>query len=469
MKTIIVWFRNDLRLYDHPALAFATKDGDYVIPVYILKANPLDGSHASSNRNRFLLECLHNLKQSLKTVGADLIVRSGEPEIELKKLLKESKASAIYYTADYTPYALKRDKKINAIMKKESIEFRAFPGRLAVSSLDSLLTKSGEPYKVFTPFWKNWQQVGRRAIAETPSKIQLLSTVKVGVLPSLNSVTHRNDLSPHVLKGGEEEAFKKLQNFLDNDIQNYAQNNNDMALDATSRLSSYLHFGCLSPRALEDMLPDNQGARAWHRQLAWREFYHYILYKFPDNVTKEFQVKYRTLHWANNQQLLKAWQQGQTGYPIVDAAMRQLQEEGWMHNRARLIVGSFLTKDLWLNWRSGETYFMRMLIDGDESNNNGNWQWIASVGVDPAPVYRRLYNPTSQLKNFDPNGTYTRRYVPELRDVPDAYLAEPWTMSEQIQQESNCIIGKNYPTPIINHKEARVAALEQYRAAALAL
>jgi deoxyribodipyrimidine photo-lyase len=210
------------------------------------------------------------------------------------------------------------------------------------------------------------------------------------------------------------------------------------------------------------MLPDNKGARAWHRQLCWREFYNNIIFNFPDTL-HEFQEKYRELKWGNDKKLLEAWKNGQTGYPAVDAGMRQLLLEGWMHNRARLIVGSFLTKDLWLDWRLGETHFMHWLLDGDEANNNGNWQWIASVGVDPAPVYRRLYNPSSQRAKFDPDGIYVRRYVKELKDVPNKYLSEPWTMPEDIQKESKCIIGKDYPKPIIDHKEARLVALDNYR------
>ena len=212
------------------------------------------------------------------------------------------------------------------------------------------------------------------------------------------------------------------------------------------------------------MLPNNAGARAWHRQLCWREFYHYIIFNNP-NPEQEFQERFRGLKWPTNKKLLEAWEQGQTGYPAVDAGMRQLRKEGWMHNRARLIVGSFLTKDLWLDWRSGEQHFMHWLIDGDMANNNGNWQWIASVGVDPAPVYRRLYNPSTQRDKFDPTGTYVRRYVPELAAVPDKYLSQPWLMPEDVQKEAKCMIGKDYPTPVVDHKLAREAALEQYRMA----
>lgn len=462
MKTIIVWYRNDLRVHDHPALATAANDADQVIPVFILNDDLLSGEHASSNRNRFLLESLADLKQSLQDLGSDLIIRRGEAVSEMRKLALETDADAVYYTADFTPYAIKRDKTLKA---KLAIEFRAFPGRLAVSSLDKLLTKAGNPHKVFTHFWKNWQQIGRRALAGVPAKLTIPTNVRTDDLPSVESLTNKAELSPNALPGGESAGRQRLNNWLKAGISEYHQGNNDMAADATSRLSSYLHFGCLSAREIETMLPDNTGAAAWHRQLAWREFYHYIIFKFPSNATQEFQERYRELNWGSDPKLLQAWQDGRTGYPVVDAAMRQLRDEGWMHNRARLIVGSFLTKDLWLDWRLGERYFMQMLIDGDQANNNGNWQWIASVGVDPAPVFRRLYNPTTQQLNYDPTGGYVRRYVKELANVPEKYLSQPWTMPESLQQEVGCVIGSDYPAPIVDHKQARLEALEHYRSA----
>jgi deoxyribodipyrimidine photo-lyase len=461
VKTIIVWFRSELRVHDHPALALALSEADYVVPLFIFNEGLINGAHSSSNRNRFLLECLEDLKESLNKVGADLVLRSGKAETELSKLAKETSAEAVYYTADYTPYSIKRDKSVAKAMDSIGVGFRFLPGRLAVSSLQKIRTKAGTPHKVFTPFWKQWLGVGRRELAKTPKSIKLPPKIEIGELPKIDSLVIKSELSPKVLKGGEKKARQQLKKFLDSGIENYHQGNNDLSTP-TSLLSPYLHFGCLSPREIETMLPDNKGARAWHRQLCWREFYNNIIFNFPDTL-HEFQEKYRELKWGNDKKLLEAWKNGQTGYPAVDVGMRQLLLEGWMHNRARLIVGSFLTKDLWLDWRLGETHFMHWLLDGDEANNNGNWQWIASVGVDPAPVYRRLYNPSSQRAKFDPDGIYVRRYVKELKDVPNKYLSEPWTMPEDIQKESKCIIGKDYPKPIIDHKEARLVALDNYR------
>jgi deoxyribodipyrimidine photo-lyase len=462
-KTIIVWYRNDLRIHDHPALSHAAEMADHIVPVFIFNDAILKGRHWGSNRNRFLLESLADLKSSLKKLDGDLVFRHGDSADELIKLALETGADAVYYTADYTSYAVKRDRRVEKILHENGIEPHSFGGRTIVSGLAEIKTKAGTVHKVFTPFYRAWLNVKRRPLAEPPKAISLPSGLDIGTAPSLADIIDAADLSPDVLKGGETEALRRFDAFLKTGMAAYRDKSNLVAEAGTSKLSSYLHFGCISPRQIEDDLPDNEGSEAWHRQLAWSDFYNYVLLYNPHNARHEFQEKYRgTLKWPKHEDLLQAWRDGQTGYPVVDAAMRQLKQEGWMHNRARLIVGSFLTKDLWQDWRHGETWFMRMLTDGDEANNNGNWQWIASVGVDPAPVFRRLYNPASQLKNYDPDGEYVRRYVPELKNVPLKSLAEPWTMSEEQQRQAGCIIGSDYPAPVVDHKEARAHALAQY-------
>jgi deoxyribodipyrimidine photo-lyase len=255
-----------------------------------------------------------------------------------------------------------------------------------------------------------------------------------------------------------------MSRFLSDGVRAYVEEHDALGTDRTSRLSSYLHLGCLSPRELEARLPRDAGPDAFRRQLCWRDFYHHVLHHFPRNARSEFQERYRgTIRWSNARRGFAAWCDGRTGFPLVDAGMRQLRREGWMHNRARLVVGSFLTKDLGIDWRWGERHFMRLLIDGDEANNNGNWQWIASVGVDPQPAFRRIYNPARHMERYDPDGDYVRRYVPELRAVPDTHLREPWTMSEELQREVGCVIGADYPAPIVDHAAARREALERYR------
>ena len=460
MKTI-VWFRSDLRINDHPALSAAAEAGE-VIPVFILNAELLKGRHSSSNRNRFLLECLEDLQTSLRKLSSDLIIRDGDPAATLLQLVKQTGAEQVFCTVDYTPFSINRDKKVKDTLAQEGIALRLFPGRLAVDKFDAIRTKTGNVHKVFTPFWKNWVQIDRRPLAKPPAKLNSVKDVSSMGLPALPDITNKDNLSPKVWQGGEAAARQRLKLWLDEGVEDYPTQHHLLREGNTSQLSPYLHLGCLSVREIEDMLPDTKGARSWHRQLAWREFYHYILFNFPSNAKQEFQQKYQQLKWGNDKKLLTSWEKGQTGYPIVDAAMRQLNLTGWMHNRGRLIVGSFLTKDLWLDWRLGEAYFMKMLVDGDDANNNGNWQWITSVGVDPAPVYRRLYNPTLQAQKFDPDGSYVRKFVPELANVPDKLLNTPWEMTPEQQKEAGCIIGKDYPAPIVDHKQARLATLERY-------
>jgi len=460
---IIVWFRADLRIYDHPALATALRDASKIVPVFIFNDDLTAGKFSSSNRTRFLLECLEDLKKSFKNLGGDLVIRHGDAAEELLKLTEDTGAKAVYYTADYSPFAIKRDIKVEAALNSAGLSPRSFGGKLAVSSVQKLVTKTGTPYKVFTPFWRAWAQVERRDVAATPEKISL-PKVAAGTIPELKDIINDDNLSQHADKGGEAEARKRLKKFLDGPINDYKITNNDLGADGTSHLSPYLHFGCVSVREIETMLPPTEGARSWHRQLAWREFYYYVLLHFP-HPEREFQERYRDMQWIQSDKLLDAWKEGKTGYPIVDAAMNQLKTEGWMHNRARLIVGSFLTKDLGIDWREGERHFMQWLIDGDMANNNGNWQWIGSVGVDPAPLFRRLYNPSSQQANYDERGIYVRTYLPAMKNVPDKYLGKPWEMNDEQQQEAGCIIGKDYPAPVVDHKEARELTIERYKAA----
>jgi deoxyribodipyrimidine photo-lyase len=459
MTTTILWFRNDLRVHDHPALTAASLS-DNILPIFIFDPQILQGRHASSNRNRFLLESLEDLKYSLQKLGADLVIRTGQPLDVLNELIIQTGAQTVVATEDFSPLAVTRDSKVYANL---SVPFELHPGRLAVDSLDEIVNGSGDAYRVFTPFWKKWAGIRRRELSIVPDQLILPSGIVVGELPTLENLTNNAEFSPNPRKGGETAARQHLDVWLISGINEYHLTHDLVGSDATSRLSAYLHFGCLSVREIETMLPDGEGAAAWHRQLAWRDFYHYILKHFPSNAHQAFQERYRDMAWNEDDTSLEAWKQGRTGYPIVDAAMRQLLAEGWMHNRSRLIVGSFLTKDLGLDWKAGERHFMRWLIDGDEANNNGNWQWIASVGVDPAPVFRRLYNPKLQQERYDPDGSYVRKFVPELISVPDKYLSDPSRMTSGIQAEAGCIIGQDYPHPIVDHAIAREQALARYR------
>jgi len=457
--TTLLWYRRDLRVVDHIALR-ATMDDDCMVPVFCLDDRLLGGRHASGPRTQFLLECLRDLDDALRARGSGLIVRRGAPERELSALAAEVGASAVHATADVGPYARRRDARTARALS--SVELRLHAGLNVVDDVAEVRTKAGGPYTVFTPFHRAWLAAGRRAVLPAPDALPALpSRVRKGRIPSLRSLGLAQEVA-EPLPGGERAARARMERFLADGVVGYGD---DRLADAsTSRLSSYLHFGCLSPRELEERLPRGAGPDAFRRQLCWRDFFHHVLHHFPRNARSELQERYRgAIRWSYATGRFEAWCDGRTGFPLVDAGMRQLRREGWMHNRARLVVGSFLTKDLGIDWRWGERHFMRLLIDGDEANNNGNWQWIASVGVDPQPAFRRIYNPARHMERYDPDGDYVRRYVPELRPVPDAHLREPWTMPDEMQREVGCVIGSDYPAPIVDHAAARREALERYR------
>jgi deoxyribodipyrimidine photo-lyase len=402
---------------------------------------------------------------ALQRRGSRLVLRHGRPEEELPALAREVGAREVHFSADVSPFAQARDRRVSRALRAAGCSPEAHPGTFVVDDLATIRTSGGGPYSVFTPFYRAWLRQPRREVLGAPDVLPgLPGVLDRGQMPrpaDLGLTQQVAEASP----GGERAARAAAEAYLAGEIGRYHQERNLLGRPAVSRLSPYLHFGCISPRKLEAELGSGAGPEAFRRQLCWRDFYAHVLLAYPDNARLEFQAAYRgELEWSQDIDAFEAWTTGRTGYPLVDAGMRQLQREGWMHNRARLVVGSFLTKDLGIDWRRGEQWFMRWLLDGDQASNNGNWQWIASVGVDPQPAFRSIYNPARQQQRFDPDGRYVRRYVPELRLVPDAYLAEPWTMPDAVQQEANCRIGQDYPHPIVEHKGARHRALERYGA-----
>jgi deoxyribodipyrimidine photo-lyase len=464
--TALVWFRRDLRLHDHPALRAAVAASERVVPMFCFDPRLLEGSHASGPRTQFMLECLAALDAGLRDRGSGLVVRHGHPERELLALTRELDVRTVHLSADVGGFARGRDGRIVRALREAGIEAVLHPGTFAVDNLDQVRTGAGTPYTVFTPFYRSWLAQPRRELAPTPRSLPPLpSRLRQGTLPRLEDLGLRQEVRDPA-PGGEPVARKAMSAFLHRALADYADGRDELHGKHVSRLSPYLHFGCLSSRELEHRLPAGKGAEAYRRQLCWRDFYGYVLRHFPDNARTEYQQRYRgKLDWSEDKERFDAWCQGRTGFPLVDAGMRQLRREGWIHNRARLVVGSFLTKDLGIDWRWGERWFMRLLIDGDQASNNGNWQWIASVGVDPQPVFRRIFNPARQQARFDADGAYVRRYVPELHEVPADFLAEPWTMPAELQRTLGCVIGQDYPEPVVDHAAARRQALERYAAA----
>ena len=382
-------------------------------------------------------------------------------------MLAESEAEAIFAEEDFSRYARQRDADIAQRLPLQLV------GGPVVHPPGTLLKQDGTPYAVFTPFKKNaWlQRPLPRAVnlLPTPTALQSPPNMVSDGLPAEPALPPGVSFAP-----GEAEAQRRLAAFSQGVIDRYAVERDKLALPGTSQLSPYLRFGMISVRqvvvtavaAMEQAHTEeaSRGAETWLSELIWREFYIHILYHFPHVLQGSFRPEYDNIAWRNREDEFEAWGNGRTGYPIVDAAMRQLTASGWMHNRARMIVASFLVKDLLIDWRWGEKFFMRHLIDGDPAANNGGWQWAAGTGTDAAP-YFRIFNPTTQAKKFDPKGAYIRRWLPELADVPNDFIHEPWTMPSLVQKTAGCTIGKEYPAPIVNHKEAREWTLAAYKKA----
>jgi deoxyribodipyrimidine photo-lyase len=460
----VLWLRRDLRLRDNPALTAAAQAGR-LVPVFCLDPRLLDGRHRSGARTQFMLDCLRDLDGSLRELGSRLVIRRGIPEHELPALARDVGATAVHTTADVGPYARRRDAAVSRALAAHGAELVAHPGLFVVDDPAEIRTRAGGPYTVFTPYHRSWARAPRREPLSQPRSLpELPAGVRTGRIPSLKALGLSQPLSDPPA-GGEQAGRARLEAFLAHGVDHYDEQRDALGHNGTSALSPYLHFGCLSARDVEQRLPDSPGAAELRRQLCWRDFYAQVMRCWPRNARSEHQQRYRAQRWSRARRNFDAWREGRTGYPVVDAAMRQLRREGWMHNRGRLIVGSFLTKDLGIDWRWGERWFMELLVDGDEASNNGNWQWIASVGVDPQPPARRIYNPSRQQERFDPHGSYVRRHVPELERVPDQYLAEPWTMPHGVQEASACIIGRDYPAPIVDHAQARREALDRFAAA----
>jgi deoxyribodipyrimidine photo-lyase len=331
-----------------------------------------------------------------------------------------------------------------------------------------VISGKGTPYTVYSPFFKAWSAVERRELEPPPAGILTPSRLEPGELPDPAGLGLGGGSNTTGFEPGEEAGREAARRFLNDGLDAYADLRNSPA-GGSSRLSPYLRWGCLSALEIEMKLGlrEGKGPRVFRKELAWREFYASVMANFPEVTREELQPRYRgTLNWQFDDQLLDAWRAGRTGYPLVDAGMRQLLSEGWMHNRVRMVVASFLTKDLHIDWREGERWFMERLVDGDVASNNGGWQWVTSVGTDPAPYFQRLFNPMTQHERFDPEGEYVRRWVPELRSVPDDHLVRPWLMDAATQGEAGCRIGTDYPEPIVDHAEERRFAVERYRAAA---
>ncbi|GAA1848196.1 deoxyribodipyrimidine photo-lyase [Actinomadura bangladeshensis] len=414
-------------MHDNPALAAACAAGR-VVPVFVLDRAILDGPFAVPNRVRFLLDSLADLRASLRELGGDLVVVRGDPVAEVARLADRTHAGSLFVADERSAFAARRLAGLRGL----GLDVSAHPG-ITVVPPGEVTPAGGDHYRVFTPYWRAWEAVRWRPPVDVPEAVRLPSGVDAGALPRLAELTQGSP-SPDLAPGGERKARERLAAWLREDAAAYEEVHDDLAADRTSRLSPYLKFGCVSPRELAAAGPD-----AFRRQLAWRDFHHQVAAAFPALPRDDYRPRGR--RWNDDEDALAAWRGGTTGVPIVDAGMRQLRREGFMHNRARLITASFLTRDLGIDWRDGLRHFGDLLADGDIADNAGNWQWVAGTGNSTRPD--QVMNPLRQASRFDPRGDYVRRYVPELAGIEGSRVHRPWALPAGRRR------ALGYPEPIL--------------------
>jgi deoxyribodipyrimidine photo-lyase len=464
-QSVLLWFRRDLRLSDHAALNAAAASGLPVVPVFIW--TPESGDEAPGASSRWWLhQSLMALERSLRAQGSRLIVRSGPAADTLLQLAAETQARHIFCNRVYEPRALAAEPALEVRLRARGVSIESFNGSLLFEA-GSIRTAAGGSFRVFTPFWRtlSHERVALRELLQRPRTIsapctwpQSLRVADLGLEPRVDwAAGIRAAWTP-----GEEAAQKRLHSFAKGSVNRYGEDRNRTDEEGTSRLSPHLHFGEISPIQIWHAVVDQPGAEPYLRQLAWREFAYHLLVENPKTIHEPFQVGFRHFPWHRNARRLRAWQKGQTGYPLVDAAMRQLWITGWMHNRARLVVASFLVKHLLIPWQQGAAWFLDTLVDADLANNTMGWQWVAGCGVDAAP-YFRIFNPVTQGEKFDPEGVYVRRWVPELAGLPDEWIHKPWEAPPPMLAAAGVQLGTTYPRPMVDHAEARHAALEAFQ------
>ncbi|HEX4036611.1 MAG TPA: deoxyribodipyrimidine photo-lyase [Acidobacteriaceae bacterium] len=459
--SVLMWFGRDLRLADNPALRAAVATGLPVVPIFLWAPEEEDPSPGAASR-WWLHQSLLVLDRTLRAKGSRLTLRRGPTAETLLAIAAECNARRVFHNRVCEPSALQREPQLRSKLESASIGLEIFNGSLLFDP-GTLTTTTGGPFQVFTPFWNalrnrrgelrstgrsprtrlspsRWPQSLRVADLKLEPKIDWASGIRAAWTP------------------GEQAARAALRSFARGAVTRYATGRDRTDMDGTSRLSPHLHFGEISPIQIWHAVSDSAGSEGYLRQIAWREFACHLLSDHPHTLTKPFNPQFRHFPWRANARRLKAWQQGQTGYPFVDAAMRQLWATGWMHNRARLVAASFLVKDLLIPWQLGAAWFLDTLVDADLANNTIGWQWVAGCGVDAAP-YFRIFNPVLQGQKFDPNGDYIRRWVPELRGLPSGWIHRPWAAPPLLLATAGVSPGKTYPLPLVDHSQARSAAL----------
>lgn len=466
-KIAIHWFRQDLRLSDNPALRQAGKH-KRILPIYILEDGDA-GKHAMGGASRWWLH--HSLNALNKSLNGKLSVYRGNPQRIFDDILARFDVEAVYWNRCYEPWRFNRDKKIKKRLREKEIAVHVSNGSLLWEPWD-IETGSGTPYRVFTPFYRKGclqAESPRVPLSKPRGANYLLDREGTGIdaLELLPETGWDSKLEPH-WKIGEESARRRLRAFIGKGLSSYKDGRDLPAEPYVSRLSPHLHFGEMSPNQIWHAVRQTGSNKGYvdkfSSEMAWREFSYSLLYYNPELPRKNLQEKFDRFPWQNNRRHLSAWQKGQTGVPVVDAGMRELRQTGYMHNRVRMIVGSFLVKNLLLHWHHGERWFWDNLVDADLANNSANWQWIAGCGADAAASpYFRIFNPVRQGQRFDPEGRYVRKYVPEIAALPDRYLFNPWEAPKSLLEDAGIKLGKTYPKPVVDLKRSREAALKAFR------
>jgi deoxyribodipyrimidine photo-lyase len=466
----LVWFRRDLRDADHAALSHALAEFERVFCVFVFDSEILDALPTRADRRvEFIRDSLAELDMRLREQGGGLIVRLGRARSEIPLLAHELAVAAVFCNRDYEPQAIARDAAVADALQAQGVALRSFKDQVIFERRE-VLSGGDKPFSVFTPYRNAWlKHLSTRDLAPylCSARGRLAAPPGEGMFPTLAQIGFEPTNLPGLkLPCGVHGARQLFDEFLSR-IDTYHQRRDFPALKGPSYLSVHLRFGTISIRALAGeaharMLHGSKGAEVWLGELIWRDFYHMILALNPHVVGTAFRPAYDALTFDTRPDWYAAWCEGRTGYPLVDAAMRQLNSTGYMHNRLRMVAASFLVKDLGIDWRLGEAWFARQLNDFDLAANNGGWQWAASTGCDAQP-YFRIFNPVTQSEKFDAAGAFIRRYVPELAQVPDKRIHAPWLMTVPEQQAAHCVIGRDYPAPLVDHAAARSRTLERYQ------
>ena len=474
----LVWFRLDLRLTDNLALAAAVAQSAFVVPVYIVSPVEDEADKAGSASRWWLDQSLCRLNQSLLACGSRLVIRNGSALETLRSLITETGARSVYWNRRYDPLGVRQDTAIEAALASEGIKINTYNSSL-LHEPSAIHTKAGRPFQVFTAFWNNLSAViDTEAFAGRPNLMPFPDRQITGILPEAlaERTSNKNSNWAASWTPGECAAQGKLGEFLRTRLEHYDSGRDRPDQDGVSMLSPHLHFGEIGPRQIlravyqqrnlswsdgvaSENAPMVHGADTYAKELGWREFAHHILFHFPDTINRPLKKQFERFPWSNNDDLLRRWQEGSTGFPIVDAGMRQLAQTGWMHNRVRMIVASFLTKDLLISWRHGASWFFDSLVDADLASNTFGWQWSAGCGADAAP-YFRIFNPELQGEKFDPEGNYVRSWLPELGLMPTRWIHKPSKAPLSVLLAANVSLGRTYPKPVVDHALARRRALE---------